>query len=85
MDGFLVSNKRGREIHHAKCKHRNTFEVEKILDHCAKVLPVGLRKATFLTKWAGYDQSENLWVSYANFNGTSVKDYLQTNGLYDYE
>ena len=83
--GWVFGNKRGREIHHAKCKHRNTFEVEKILDHCAKILPVGLGKATFLTKWTGYDQSENLWTPYANFNDTVVKDYLQANGIYDYQ
>ena len=80
--GWVFGNKCGREINHGKCKHRDTFEVEKILDHCVKVLPVGLGKATFLTKWAGYDQTENLWMPFANFNGTSVKDYLQTNGLY---
>ena len=37
--GWVFGNKRGQTIHQSKCKHKDTFVVEKILEHEATTQP----------------------------------------------
>jgi hypothetical protein len=82
--GWVFGNKHGLAVHQGKCKHANTFEVEKILEHQADRLPVGLGKSKFRVKWKDYGLDDASWEPFENFNENVIKKYLQANGTYDY-
>ena len=47
--------------------------------------PAGYDKTDFLIKWKGYDERHNRWRPYEDISPDTIKDYLQENGLWDYD
>ena len=48
----------------------NQYEVEKIMDYD--------RRRGYLVRWAGYDQSEDSWVSERDIHEDLIRDYRET-------
>ena len=78
--GFRFFSKRGANIHAGKCKWRNEFEVEKILD-CEG--PPTNRK--YLIKWEGYSSEHNLWVPRYDIHPAAIIEFEKANGFFDYQ
>ena len=57
------------------------YEVEAILDRRVKPdIRAGKHQVEYLIKWAGYDESHNLWVPEDNLDGcqTLLREFLDT-------
>ena len=75
---FLTAN--GLKIHKGKCRQRQVFELEKILDSKGPVLT---RK--YLVRWKGYSADHDTWEPRSNMTGAAelIKEHEVSMGIYD--
>ena len=87
--GQKFGNKHGLRVHQGKCKYKDVYEVESILDmrrtNPVEGTPAGYGKTEFLVKWKGYGDHHNRWRPYEDIAPDTIKDYLQENGLWDHD
>ena len=74
-------NKRGMRIHAGKCKWKDEYLIDGILDSRG---PANSSRQQFLIKWKGYGEEHDSWQPRGNIDPDYVKEYLQANGQYDY-
>ena len=73
-------NLHGLKCHEGKCKHKDDFVVDRILN-----VRGAIGKRQFLIRWEGYGEEDDTWEPRANVSPISVKEFLQQNDLYDYQ
>ena len=74
-------NKRGMRCHAGKCKWKDEYFVEKILNARG---PECSAKQEFLIRWKGYGSEHDSWEPRKNINPDCVVEYLKANGMYNY-
>ena len=74
-------NKRGMKCHAGKCKWKDEFLIDKILDARG---PARSSKQEFLIRWKGYGREHDSWQPRGNIDPDYVVEFLKANGLYDY-
>ena len=77
---FKFHNKHGAKIHAGRCRHKDTYLLDKILDvkgDCGSPL------RRFLVSWQGYD--DQTWEPYENLPPNEIKEFLLANNLYNYD
>ena len=74
-------NKRGMRCHAGRCKWRDEYLVEKILDVRG---PAQSSQQQFLIQWKGYGEEHDRWRPRSDIDPDLVTEYLKANGLYDY-
>ena len=67
--------------HAGKCKWRDDYLIEKILDVRG---PTHSARQEFLITWKGYGQEHDSWQPRKNIDPESVTEFLKANDLYDY-
>ena len=76
----VFRNSHGMKCHRGKCRWRDYYHLEKILEARGKQ---GERE--FLIKWKGYGPEENRWVKRKDIVPHYVTEFLKSNGLYNWE
>ena len=74
-------NIHGCKCHAGKCRWKNFYIVEKIVDVCGSE---GDARQKFLIRWQGYGPEHDTWEPRNNLPRGLVKDFLIANGLYDF-
>ena len=73
---YFVS-KRGLHVHQAKCKWKDEFAVDQIINHKG---PTTNRK--YLIRWENYSHEWDSWVPRSNLHPDTIKDYETETGCY---
>ena len=90
--GNKYATKQGLRIHSGKCKWKDVYEAEKIVDHRpdasnskCRSMPIGYGKTFFKVRWKGYDSDADQWRPYEDIHPQLIKGYLQAKGLYNHQ
>ena len=84
----VFANKHGLRVHEGKCPWKHEYDIERILDvrwPQESSMPVGHGDTKFLVRWKGYGQRHDQWEPYKHLHPAKIKEFLQANGMYDYE
>ena len=76
----MFRTKRGMRIHAGKCKCKDLYEVERILDCRGETM-----SREYLVRWKDYPPEEDQWLGRTRIAPQLIRDYELTNGKYDYE
>lgn len=71
----------GCKVHAGKCRWRDMYTVDKILDVKGAT---GSPKRRFLIRWKGYGPDSDTWEPRKNLRAGMVNDFLHANGLYEH-
>ena len=71
----------GCKCHAGKCRRKNWFEVEKILDVRGDT---GSPDRKFLIRWKGYGPEHDQWEPRRHIHPSLINEYLLANNLYDH-
>ena len=74
-------NVHGCKCHAGKCRRKDWFAVEKILDVRGET---GTNKREFLVRWKGYGPEEDQWEPRHHLHPTLIKEFLMANDFYDH-
>ena len=77
----VFHNAHGCKCHAGKCRRKNWYEVEKILDVQGGT---GSPDRKFLIRLKGYGPEDDLWEPRNNIHPDLINDYLLANNLYDH-
>ena len=80
--GFCFNNKHGMRVHAGKCSHKQTHYMEKIL---AVEGECGDPNRRFLIRWFGYGEEEDTWEPYSSIDPQAIKEFLLSNGKYNFD
>ena len=69
--------KRDMQIHASRCKRKDEYEMEEIVDHMGP-----LTGRSYLIKWKGYSEKENDWVPRSNLHPQVIEDYEKKSDTY---
>ena len=79
MCKFVVGTKHGMVVHASRCRFKNEYTVEKILDSkgptCAK---------RFKIRWLGYGAEDDTWEPRSNIHPELIRDFKLENNSYDH-
>ena len=79
MCNFVFGTKHGMRIHASRCRYKDEYEVEKILDSKG---PVCAKK--FKIRWRGYGPEADTWESRSNVHPELIRDFELENGCYNH-
>ena len=74
-------NKRGMLCHKGRCKWRDEYLIDKIVDVRG---PAQTSRQEFLIQWKGYGREHDSWQPRSKIDPDCVTEYLKANGLYNY-
>ena len=78
----VFHNAHGCKCHAGKCRRKDWYEVDKILDVRGEM---GSQNRKFLIRWKGYGPEHDQWEPYNHIHPDLIQEYLHANNLYDHE
>ena len=78
---YVFNNKHGLKVHASKCKKKDHFTADKILEVFGAT---GSASRRFKVWWAGYGADEDTWEPFSNLPPHMIKEFLLSNNLYDH-
>ena len=78
----VFQNAHGCKCHAGKCRRKDWFEVDRILDIKGNT---GSKDRKFLIRWKGYGPEHDQWEPREHIHPSLINEYLHANNLYDHE
>ena len=78
---YVFNNQHGLKVHAGKCKKKDDFYPERILDVSGAT---GSPQRRFKIRWEGYGADDDTWEPYSHLPPQMIKEFLIANDLYDH-